>query len=99
LQTRGLPAELEQAASLCAEAVDNPPGQPEEAQFFRRRGLNRELIAVIRMTLRRAHFVGISVAPDSALAQQPVRGQPGVGEQKRRPPGIACEHDRRSQTR
>ena len=97
-QARCLPAELEQTASLRPETIDNPAGQPEEPQFFRRRRFNRELVAVIRMTLRRAHLVGISVAPYSALAQQPVRGQPGAREQERRPPGEACEHDRRGKT-
>ncbi len=35
--------------------------------------------------------LGVPVAPDGALAQQPVRRQPGAGEHDRRPPRVPCQ--------
>ena len=84
-QPRGLPAQLEQAPAARAEALDDPAGQPEEPQLLGGRRVDREPVGVVRVALRLAHFLGVAVAPDGALAQQPVRGEPGAGEQAAAP--------------
>ena len=70
------------------ESLDGPVGKSEQAQFLRRRRIDRESIRVVGMALRLAHLVGVAIAPDRAFAQQPMRGEPGAGQQQRRPPRV-----------
>ena len=90
-----LPLELEELLSPGAEAIDDPARQPEEPQLLGRVRLDRQAVGVFGMALGPADFLGVPVAPHAALAQQPVRGQPGAGQHDRRPPRIAGEHHAR----
>ena len=60
--------------------------KPEEPELLGRGWLDRQAVGVVGVALGLADFLGIAVAPDAALAQQPVRGQPAAGKQQRRPP-------------
>jgi hypothetical protein len=40
------------------------------------------------MALRVLHLLGVAVAPDRALPQQPVRRRPGADHEERRPPSV-----------
>ena len=60
------------------EALDHPVGQAEQPQLLGRRRIDREPVGVLGVALGRAHLVGVAVAPDRALAQQPVGGEPGA---------------------
>ncbi len=75
------------------EAIDRPADQTEQPQLLAGGRIDREPIRVVGVALRAAHFVGVAVAPDPALAQQPVRRQPGAAEHDRRPPGVGGEDD------
>jgi hypothetical protein len=86
------------------EAIDRPAGQPEEPQLLCRRRIDGEPVGVVGVALRGAHLVGVAVAPDRALTQQPVRREPGAAKQERRPPRIrgqnrGAREDRRSSPR
>ena len=94
-QPGGLPAQLRQALAARPEALDDPVAEAEQPQLLGSRRLDRETVGVVRMALRLAHLLGVAVAPDAALAQQPVGGEPGAAEQQRRPPGPGGEHHRR----
>ena len=58
------------------EAVDHPAGQAEQPQLLGRRRVDGQPVGVVGVALGRPHLVGVAVAPDRALAQQPVGGQP-----------------------
>ena len=77
------------------EPVDRPAGQAEQPQLLARRRIDGEPVRVVGVALRAAHFVGVAVAPDGALAQQPVGREPRAGEHDRRPPREAEQHDGR----
>ena len=51
----------------------------------------------IGVPLRLPHLFGIAIAPNTALAQQPVRRQPGARQYERRPPREARQYHRRGQ--
>jgi hypothetical protein len=68
----------------------------EQAQLLARRWIDGEPVGVVGVPLRSADFGILAVAPDAALAQQPMRGQPGAGQQQRSPPRVAQEDDRGS---
>ena len=75
-QPGGLPVELEELLAPRPEALDGPARQPEEPQLLGRGRLDRQAVGVVGVALGLADFLGVAVAPDAALAQQPVRGQP-----------------------
>ena len=97
-QSGGLPLQIEQPPAARREPVDDPTGQPEQPQLLRGGRIHGQAIGVIGVALRRADFVGIAILPDSAFAQQPVRGDPGSRQQKRRPPGVRRQHQRRGES-
>ena len=74
------------------ETIDRPGREAEETQLLRRRRIDREPERVVGVALRGTHFVGVAIAPDRALAQQPMRGQPGAAQDNRDPPGVREEH-------
>ena len=67
------------------EAVDRPAGEAEQPQLLAGRRIDGEPVGVVGVALRAAHLVGVAVAPDRALAQQPVRGQPGAARARAAP--------------
>ena len=85
--------QLVQARPARDEALDRPVGEAEEPQLLGRRRIDGEAVGVVGVALRAAHLVGVAVAPDRALAQQPVRREPRAGEHDRRPPRVGGEHD------
>ena len=87
-QPRRLVLQLVQPRAARDEAIDRPVGEAEQAQLLRRRRIDREPVRVVGVALRAAHLLGVAVAPDRALAQQPVRGEPGAAEHERRPPRV-----------
>ena len=71
------------------------PAEAEQPQFLARGRIDRQPVGVVGIALRGAHLLGVAIAPDRALAQQPVRRQPRAGEHDRRPPGVARRGSRR----
>ena len=69
-----------QTRAAIHKTVDGPPGQAEQAELLGWRRLNGEPVGVVGITLRAAHLLRVAVAPDAALAQQPVCGQPSAAE-------------------
>ena len=96
-QARRLVLKLVEPCASRDEPLDRPADQPEQPQFLARRRIDGQPIRVVGIALGAAHLVGVAVAPDGALAQQPVRREPRAGEHERRPPGEAEEHDRRGE--
>ena len=90
-QTRGCVLKLVQARASGDEAVDRPAGEAEQPQLLARGRVHRQPVGVVGIALRAAHFFGVAVAPDRALAQQPVRRQPRAREHDRRPPRVPGE--------
>ena len=90
-QTRRCVLQLVQAGAPGDEAVDRPAGEAEQPQFLARGRIHRQPVGVVGIPLRAAHFLGVAVAPDRALAQQPVRRQPRAREHDRRPPRVPGE--------
>ncbi len=72
------------------------PARPNRRSSLAAGRIDGEAIGVVGVALRAAHLVGVAVAPDGALAQQPVGRQPAAGEHQRRPPGEGEQHHRRS---
>ena len=64
------------------------PARPNSRSSLRGRRIDREPVGVVGVALRAAHLLGVAVAPDRALAQQPVRRQPRAAEHERRPPRV-----------
>ena len=62
------------------------PHQAEQPQFLAGGRIDGEPVRVVGVALRAPHFVGVAIAPDRALAQQPVRREPRAGQHERRPP-------------
>ena len=85
--------QLVQAGAPGDEAIDGPGGEAEQAQFLARRRIDGQPVGVIGVPLSRAYFRILAVAPNAALAQQPMRGQPGAGQQQRSPPRVTQEDD------
>ena len=79
---------------MAPKALDGPVGEAEQPQLLGRRRVHRQPVRVVGVALGLAHRVGLAVLPDGALAQEPVRGEPGATEQQRRPPRVG-EEDRR----
>ena len=96
--------QLVQARPPADEALHHPVDQAEEAQLLGRGRIDGEPVGVLGVALRLAHLLGVAVAPDRALAQEPVGGEPRPGQDERRPPRVAEEdgrggepHDRHDQ--
>ena len=85
-EARGGVLELVKARAAGDETVDGPAGEAEEAQLLTGGRIHGQPVSVVGIALRGAHLLGIAVPPDRALAQQPVRGQPGANESGRSPP-------------
>jgi len=83
--------QIVQARAAGPETLDRPCREAEQAQLLARRRVHGQAVGVLGVALRAAHLVRVAVAPDRALAQQPVRGQPGAREHDRRPPRVADE--------
>ena len=98
-QTRGCILKFVQASAPGDETVERPAGKAEQTQFLAGRRIYRQPVRIVGVTLRAAHFFGIAVAPDRALAQKPMRGQPRAREQDRRPPGVSRKAGRRRRPR
>ena len=96
-QPRRLPEKIGEVMAARPEAFDDPVGQSKQPQLLGGRRIDREPVGIVGMALGVANFFGVAVAPDGALAQQPVRGEPCAREQDRRPPRVAGEHDRRGE--
>ena len=47
--------------------------------------IHGEAVGIVGVALRAADFVGVAIAPDAALAKQPVRRQPRAAEQRAAP--------------
>ena len=91
-QPRRLVLEVGQEQAARLEPLDGPAGQSEQSQLLGGGRVDGEAVSVVGVALGLAHLLGIAVAPDAALAQQPVGAEPRAHEQDRRPPGIAGEH-------
>ena len=94
-QPRRRVLQLVQPRAAGDEAVDRPADQTEQPQLLAGRRIDGEPIGVVGVALRAAHLVGVAVAPDGALAQQPVRREPRAAEHERRPPRVARRARRR----
>ena len=93
-QARGVVLKLVQPRAPGDEAFDGPADQPEQPQLFARRRIDGEAVGVVGVALGAAHFVGVAIAPDRALAQQPVRRQPRAARARAAPTTrSANEHD------
>ena len=68
------------------EPVDHPVGEPEQPQLLGRRRVGGEAVGIVRVPLGRRAPLGVAVAPDPALPQQPVGRAPGEQQDQRRPP-------------
>ena len=79
-QARGLVLQLVQERAAIDEAVDDPAGEAEQAKLLRGGRIDGEPVGVFGVALRGPHLLGVAVAPDPALAQQPVRRQPRAAE-------------------
>ena len=90
-QSRGRVLKLVQARAPGDETVDRPAGEAEQPQLLARGRIHRQPVGVVGVALRAAHLLGVAVAPDRALAQQPVRRQPRAREHDRRPPRVPGE--------
>ena len=93
-QPRGLVLEPVQRRPPIDEAIEHPVGEAEDAQLLRGRGVHGEAIRVLGVALRTAHLRRLAVVPHGAFAQQPVRGEPGAGQERRRPPAIPEQEQR-----
>ena len=85
-------------AAVCAATTNRSmiqSAETEQPQLLAGRRIDRQAIGVVGVALRAAHLVGVAIAPDAALAQQPVRGQPRAAEHQRRPPGVGGRARRR----
>ena len=96
-QPGGPVLELVQPPPVGGEALDRPVGQAEQPQLLGRRRVDGQPVGVVGVALGRPDLLGGPVAPDRALAQQPVGGQPGPAQQQRRPPGEPGQDDGRGQ--
>ena len=67
------------------EAVDRPADQAEQPQLLAGRRIDGEPVGVVGVALRAANLVGVAVAPDPALAQQPVRREPRAARARSAP--------------
>jgi hypothetical protein len=85
-QPGGLVLQLVQPGAARDEALHHPVRQAEQAQLLGRGRIHGQAVGVFGVALGPAHLVRVAVVPDRALAQQPVRGEPGSGQHHRRPP-------------
>ena len=87
-----------QPRSSSGKPFDHPAGEAEQTQFLARGRIDGQPVRIVGIPLGAADFLGVAVAPDGALAQQPMRGEPPAGEHQRRPPREAKQHGRRGKT-
>ena len=92
-QARRRVLEIVQSRAAGDEAIDRPAGQAEQPQLLAGGRIDRDAVGVVGVALRRAHFIGVAIPPDAALAQQPVRRQPCGDEHERRPPRVGKQHE------
>ena len=95
---RRLVLQLVQEGATSDEAVDGPPGQAERPQLLGGRRVDRESVRVVGIALCRPHLVGVPIAPDRALLEQPVGRQPRTAEKKWCPPLEREQHARRRES-
>ena len=88
--------QLVQSGAPGDKAINRPGGEAEQPQLLARRRIDGQPVGVVGIPLRSAHFRILAVAPNAALPQQPMSGQPGAGQQQRSPPRVAQEDDRGS---
>ena len=84
-----------QAPPLGGEPVDDPVGQPEQADLLRRRRVDGKPVRVLGVPLGPLHLGRAAVLPDGALAEQPMGGRPGEHEHDRLPPPVPGQQDGR----
>jgi hypothetical protein len=89
--------QLEEPSAPLREPTYRPVGEAEQPQLLGRLGLDRQLVRVVGVALRRADLGRVAVLPDTALAQQPMRRGPRGDEHQRRPPTEAEQHHRGSE--
>ena len=94
-QPRRLVLQVVEPAPVGAEAVDDPVGEPEQPDLLGRRGVDGQAVRVLGVALGVLDLWRVAVAPDGALAQQPVGGRPRQDEHQRLPPAVEREHDGR----
>ena len=87
--------EVMETEPVAGEALEQPRGEPEQPDLLRRGGLGREVVGVVGMAARGLDLVGVAVAPDAALAEQPVGRAPREQEEQRCPPAETEEDQRR----
>ena len=90
-ETRRLVLQVVQPLSAIEEAIEHPVGEAEQTKLFAGRRIHGEPECILGVALRGADDVGVAIAPDRALAQQPVRNDPRAAENDRRPPGESDE--------
>ena len=88
----GLVLQPMEVGSPIDESVDDPGGEAEETKLLGGRGIDGEAVGIVGIALGAPHFVGIAIAPDGALTQEPVRRKPRAREHERRPPGVRGEN-------
>ena len=84
-----------EVAALAGEPVDDPVGQPEQADLLGRRRVDGQAVRVLGVPLGPLHLGRAAVLPDGALAQQPVGGRPGQHEHDGLPPAVPGQQDGR----
>ena len=94
-QAGRLVLQVVEPAAVVREALDHPVGEAEQAHLLGSRRVDRHAVGVLGVALGVQHLGRAAVAPDGALAQQPVRGRPGEHEQQRLPPAVPGQHDGR----
>ena len=88
-----------QVAAVACESLDDPVGEPEQADLFRRRGVDGQAEGVVGVTLGLPDLRGVAVPPHRAFVEEQVRGRPGDDEQQcLPPPPVRGEHDGGRQT-
>ncbi len=91
-EASGVVLQLVEAEPVAGEPLEQPRGQPEEPDLLGGRRLGREGVGVVGVAAGGLDLVGVAVAPDAALAEQPVRGTPGGQQEEGRPPGEPEQH-------
>ena len=89
----GVVLQLVEAEPVAGEPLEQPRRQPEQPDLLGGGRLGREVVGVVGVAAGGLDLVGVAVAPDAALAEQPVGRAPGGQQQERRPPGEPEQHE------